>query len=392
MPRQKVLEQHIAVFGESGSGKTVLLSSFYGSEQEPANIRTGTFNLVAENHGQGTRLHQNYLGMKKSATVPDATKFSAEPYRFLLRLKGSANTGPLQAKPFDALRLVWHDYPGEWFEQGPSGDEEARRRVETFRALLGSHVALLLVDGQKLLEHAGEEERYLKSLFGNVRNTLLLIRDHLVEDDTPLASFPRIWVIALSKADLLPDLDVQAFKELIIERVGRDVIELRDVLASLVESSDALSVGDDYVRISSAKFSPGAIEVTDRVGVDLVLPMAAVLPLERHVRWAAAEKLSRRVAGAIVGNAELVAAGLGAATNVAAILIGKKNKVAGAVGLALARLGPRLEDAIKEAGKRLEAADQVATTKRDNLAATLHGFRDDLDQAEQHQVLSRSAG
>ena len=29
------LEQHIAVFGESGSGKTVLLSSFYGATQEP---------------------------------------------------------------------------------------------------------------------------------------------------------------------------------------------------------------------------------------------------------------------------------------------------------------------------------------------------------------------
>jgi ABC-type glutathione transport system ATPase component len=34
MPSNRVLEQHIAVFGESGSGKTVMLSSFYESEQE----------------------------------------------------------------------------------------------------------------------------------------------------------------------------------------------------------------------------------------------------------------------------------------------------------------------------------------------------------------------
>src|SRR6476620_5098985 len=103
MPSNKVLEQHIAVFGESGSGKTVMLSSFYGSEQEPQNIKAGTFNVVAEESGQGTRLHQNYLGMKNSATVPDATKFSATSYRFLLKLKGTSDTKPLQAKPFDAL-------------------------------------------------------------------------------------------------------------------------------------------------------------------------------------------------------------------------------------------------------------------------------------------------
>src|SRR3954469_8502754 len=77
MPSNRVLEQHIAVFGESGSGKTVMLSSFYGSEQEPQNIKKGAFNVVAENAGQGTHLHQNYLGMKNSARVPDATKFVA---------------------------------------------------------------------------------------------------------------------------------------------------------------------------------------------------------------------------------------------------------------------------------------------------------------------------
>jgi predicted ATPase len=35
MRSQKALEQHIAVFGEGGSGKTVLISSFYGATQEP---------------------------------------------------------------------------------------------------------------------------------------------------------------------------------------------------------------------------------------------------------------------------------------------------------------------------------------------------------------------
>jgi hypothetical protein len=392
MPSNKVLEQHIAVFGESGSGKTVMLSSFYGSEQEPQNIRKGTFNVVAENAGQGTHLHQNFLGMKNSAKVPEQNRFAATSYRFLLRLKGETEAKPLKAKPFDALRLVWHDYPGEWFEQDVSGPEEAQRRVETFRALLSSHVALVLVDGQKLVDNAGEEERYLKSLLSNFRNSLLLLKDDLLKAGRPLMTFPRIWVIALSKADLLPDLDVHEFKELVIEKVGDDVVELRTVLGGLMESDSALSVGEDFVLISSAKFSTDAIEVTQRVGLDLILPMAAVLPFERHVRWAQAEKVSKKVALELMGGAEVLASALGAASGVVALLMGRKNKVAGAVGLALSRLAPSLEDAVKSAGAKLEAADATAATKRQNLAATLEGFRKDLDAGEEKAILVRSLG
>lgn len=392
MASNKVLEQHIAVFGESGSGKTVMLSSFYGSEQEPQNIKAGAFNIVAEDAGQGTRLHQNYLGMKNSATVPDATKFTATSYRFLLKLKGESESKPLKARPFDALRLVWHDYPGEWFEQDVSGPAEAGRRVEAFRALLGSHVALLLVDGQKLLDNAGQEERYLKSLLSNFRNSLVLLRDDLLEDGKPLVTFPRIWVVALSKADLLPDLDVNGFKELIVEKVGDEIAGLRSVLGGLVESDGALAVGEDFVLVSSAKFSPDAIEVAQRIGIDLMLPMAAVLPLERHLRWARAEQLTKGVAKKLVGNAEVVAAAIGAASGIVAKLISKNNKVAGAVGLVLSGLTPKLEDVIKSAGAKLEAVDAAAANKQQNLAATLDGFRKDLDDGEEKAILVRSPG
>ena len=65
MQLSRALEQHIAVFGESGSGKTVLLSSFYGATQEPQFLKTSLFHVVADDIGQGNRLHQNYLGMKR---------------------------------------------------------------------------------------------------------------------------------------------------------------------------------------------------------------------------------------------------------------------------------------------------------------------------------------
>ena len=120
--------------------------------------------------------------------------------------------------------------------------------------------------------------------------------------------------------------------------------------------------------------------------------MAAVLPFERHLRWAQTEKLTKNVAMKLMGNAEVVAAALGVASGLVAVLIGKKNKVAGAVGLALSRLTPKLEDAIKAAGSKLEAADAAAATKQQNLAVTLEGFRRDLDAGEEQAILVRSLG
>lgn len=390
MASNKVLEQHIAVFGESGSGKTVMLSSFYGSEQESANVKSGTFNLIAESASQGTHLLKNYLGMKNSATLPAGNKFNATTYSFLLKMKGATETKAVGAKPFEALRLVWHDYPGEWFESDVSGPEEAQRRVDTFRALLSSHVALLLVDGQKLLENEGAEERYLKSLMSNFRNSLLLLKEDLLADGNPLTTFPRIWVVGLSKADLLPKVDVNRFRELIIEKVGDEIVALRDVLAGFVDSDDALSVGEDFVLVSSAKFSPGAIEVTQRIGIDLILPMAAVLPFERHLRWVKAEKISKKVAMSLLSNAELVATAIGAAGGFISMLMGKKSKLVGAIGMALSSLAPNLENAIQDAYEKLEATEAESATKAQNLALTLAGFNQALNDAEAKGVLLRS--
>ena len=116
-------------------------------------------------------------------------------------------------RPFDELRLAWHDYPGEWFTDDPSGPEERNRRSDTFLSLLRSDVALLLVDGQKLLDYADEEERYLKSLLGNFRQNLMRLKDDLLAENGPLVEFPRIWILALSKADLFPDWDVSTFRD-----------------------------------------------------------------------------------------------------------------------------------------------------------------------------------
>ena len=78
MEQNKVArEQQIAVFGESGSGKTVLLSSFYGLAVEQLLSGTKQFDVLAGDNAQGRRLHQNCLGMKNSALLPTTNRFSA---------------------------------------------------------------------------------------------------------------------------------------------------------------------------------------------------------------------------------------------------------------------------------------------------------------------------
>jgi hypothetical protein len=186
--------------------------------------------------------------MKRYATAPLPTRFEGVTYYFSVKLKGGGDA-KAKNRPFDILRLAWHDYPGEWFEESPSSDEEANRRVETFRSLLRSDVALLLVDGQKLLDHKGEEERYLKSLFMNFRQVVLRLREDLLDGDDRLVEFPRIWIIALSKADLFPEWDVRAFRDLVIFRAREHIDLLRGTLRDLVVTPEALSLGEDFMRL-----------------------------------------------------------------------------------------------------------------------------------------------
>jgi hypothetical protein len=381
VPSPKIPEQHIALFGERGSGKTVLASSFYGFSQEKT-FSNDLWNLVADDTGQGTRLLQNYLKMKEDATTPLPTRFEGVTYYFSVKLK----SGDTKAKkrPFDSLRLAWHDYPGEWFTDSPSSEEEANRRVDMFRFLLRSDVALLLVDGQKLLDHKDEEERYLISLFTHFSQALLRLKEPLLDGEGKLLEFPRIWIIALSKADLFPpDWDVHSFRNLVIRKAADHVNHLRATLQDFVETPKALSLGEDFMLLSSAKFElspsspePVEIDVSKRVGVDLILPVASLLPLERRVQWEEKMEIPLQVLDTVADNADTLAEALIAASPVVYKLVKKLPRVGRLVRLVY----PVLIVAVKKSGPQIREINKLAREKHEYLTATLTQFRLDLDE------------
>lgn len=384
----KAKEQSIAVFGESGSGKTVLLSSFYGATQEPSFAKESLYKVVADDTGQGFRLRQNYLLMRNQAQAPQANRFTATPYSFTLKPNDGADAQLAKSRPFNALRLIWHDYPGEWFVEEPSSEEEAARRVETFTRLLKSDVALVLVDGQQLLDYAGEEEKYLKSMLWGLREGLEKLKDEILPDGRLLVEFPRIWILALSKADLHPTLDVHGFADLVVEKAASDVTALHDTLKGFVEVPEALSIGEDFILLSSAKFEPGKIEVAERVGVHLILPVASMLPLERVAQWADRFDIPLKALGGLVDHADAFAAVLtGAGAKILAKVLAKVPRVGPIIGpIAI----PALAEVVKYGTAKLEAIHAQALKDRDYLTAMLAKFRLDLDQGVKDRLLIKN--
>ncbi|MCO7218481.1 ATP/GTP-binding protein [Klenkia sp. PcliD-1-E] len=388
----RIRRQSIAVFGESGSGKTVLVSSFFGPTQE-GSFKNDLWDVVAQKAGQGNRLYQNYLGMRDSSTLPSQTRFANTTYDFAIKLKND-NQESQSKRPFDELHLVWHDYPGEWFEEDPDSEEERRRRTDTFRTLLSSDVALLLVDGQKLLDYRGEEERYLKSLIGNFRQSLVRLKPDLLGDKGPLVEFPRIWILSLSKSDLLSEWDVDNFRDLLIRTAADDMDRLRSAIADLVEAPEALSVGEDFMLLSSAKFELGAaqsggpaIDVTSRVGLDLILPIASLLPLERRVLWEERMTLPRKVVDSLADGADVIAAALTGAKFSGVDKLLKKFAKADKRADFLAKVLPLLAAAVKVAGPKLKEVNEHARAQNQHLRAMLTQFKMDLEQGVEDRIL-----
>jgi hypothetical protein len=183
---------------------------------------------------------------------------------------------------------------------------------------------------------------------------------------------------------------VVGFRDLLIEKAAEDLNELRAVLGEFVQVPEAMSVGEDFLLLSSAKFEDDKIELDQRVGVELLLPLAAMLPFERHIAWSKTIHNGGKVMESLIGHAgSMVEAAEMAATLINKVkLPGPLGKVQGLLTRLLS--ADLLQDAVNLADGQLKKMNTDALAKRDYLAATLTKFQLDLNRAEKEKVFLRS--
>lgn len=271
-------EQHIALFGESGSGKTTLLAVFYGYQQDVKFQKDAGYRLLADDLTQGQNLLNRFWNL--SGTPP--TRLESQKYSFQIRL-----TDVPKAK--ESAHLIWHDYPGGWWTETRTGEEQ-QDKEKTFLELMSSDVALFLVDGAKLKESGA---KYLKRLFCNFRDELCRLKDYpALKSRFPLTHFPRIWLICLSKSDLMPKLTAEAFRQLVISVANDELQYLKKAFQEIIEEPELFTLGEDYLLLSAAEYDERNESIKDiekRRGVDLIAPIAFTVPIKRSLDWAKAK-------------------------------------------------------------------------------------------------------
>ena len=274
-------EQHIALFGESGSGKTTLLTVFYGYQQDTKFQKEAGYRLLADDTTQGQTLLHSFWNLEK---VP-ATRFTSRKFSFQIRLSTPKNEGNASEEK-ECAKLVWHDYPGEWWTETKAGGEQ-QDKEETFLSLMSSDVALFLVDGARLKESG---DKYLKCLFCNFRDELCRLKEYsALKSKFPLTHFPRIWLICLSKSDLLPDLTAEDFRRRVISVANDELQVLKREIQGIIEEPELFTLGEDYLLLSAAEYNESNETITNiekRKGVDLIAPIAFTVPVKRSLDWA----------------------------------------------------------------------------------------------------------
>ena len=253
------VELKLAFFGESGSGKTCLASSFYGHQQAGDFVAQKGYSLLAADPRDDEELLARYNLLSVERRFPDATNI---PRTYSLDLL----IHELREQP-SALRIKWFDYPGEWWRTWP-GSEEASAQDLAFNQILETHVAFVLLDGSKYREQGAP---YVKTALSNISNQITRQRRQMGAQNLPLGDYPQEWVIALSKADLLPGLTAKAFYEDLMRSAGQ---ELKRLMLD-VDRAPANGRPLNYMLLSSVSSANGSkVDSLDSLGLELITPVA----------------------------------------------------------------------------------------------------------------------
>jgi hypothetical protein len=259
---KNVPEIRLALFGPSGSGKTTLLASYFGNQQKSGFEETHGYRLEAEDTSDGNELLGRYYRMEEEGLFPVGTESFSE-YAFGLKVHQLSTA---------SLRIVWYDYPGGWWERTPGDEDERQARKEAFVKLLSSHVGILLIDGALVLSSG---MAYVRKSLDQFRNEARKIADASAAFGQPLDALPRQWLIAISKADLLPDGTTA-------EAVCKQIVAgASDQLRGVARVFNSRSFGTQYLLLSSVRGDQQRVlDPHAFIGLQLIAPIALLAVLD----------------------------------------------------------------------------------------------------------------
>lgn len=244
----------IALFGESGSGKTTFLSKYFGIVGSGTFGRQFGYDISCVDKEKGAELLHKYFDMTDNNTFPPSTHDIGRYYPFMFNIYK-------QPKPI--LHFEVSDYPGEWWNKSPLPPEAN----EFLASLLASDVGFLFIDGSKYLKHG---KGYLCALFGSFYNAIV----HM----PPSLNLPKQWVLIISKCDLLEE----AFSAKEMSQIVLSDPIVSDSLQRLSQVVGCPALGEDVLLLSSVKSFDGVtIQSVDDLGFQYFAPLSLFKALEK---------------------------------------------------------------------------------------------------------------
>lgn len=280
-------EIRIALFGQSSSGKTTLLASYFGNQQNDSFEKEHGYHLAVEDASIGNRLLSRYHKMEKGEFPRGTEIFETYSFNFMVH--------ELHEPSF---KIVWYDYPGGWWENTPKLEVEKLERRKAFKALLQCYVGILLIDGER---YNNEGISYVNCLLDQFKNEIRNIKDSLATDGEPMTDFPKQWIMALSKADILRE---SITAEDISKTIVSNGYEQLDGLAKVVDSK---GFGSKYLLISSVKGKDSkVVNAHQYIGIQLLAPVACLSVLDELAKIVGRGGCSGIFKGIFIGLKDLV--------------------------------------------------------------------------------------
>lgn len=257
----------LAFLGESGAGKTCLLSSFYGRLAEGSFNEKLGYRLAAIDTAQDVELTSKFNGILSTGHAKSTPNFKTYDFNFKLASLGST-----------PLKIRWFDYDGALWRSNLT--TAARKEdIQELTKLLESQVAFVLVDGDQYCRY---RKSYAKNFLGLFQRQLERHLEYMKEHGLPLKEYPKDWIITLTKADLYTEL---ASAEQFAEQLNSDgASELKLLWDTIKQITGETGEEPTFKYLILSAFSYKNQQEIDRdqeIGLRQIIPISLVAIVHR---------------------------------------------------------------------------------------------------------------